>query len=175
MLLVVCHYMEDISWLRNTEIKSIVYDKKKGENIGRESEVFVRYILENYDNLPETVVFLQGNPFDHCSDLWEKIKNYQNGILFLGSLTTDDINGHPYLGINLEEYLNKYVSPDIKDTEFTFAAGAQYIVPRENILNKPKEFWEKLHRAHWEHDKFPWIIERLWPLIWNYNPSINRN
>lgn len=169
MLLVVCRYNEDISWLQDTELKSIVYDKNIGENIGRESEAFTRYIVENYNNLPEIIVFLQGNPFHHCSDLWEKIKNYQNGVSFLGTSFTDDIYGHPNLGINLKEYVDKYVSLDIKNTKFNFAAGAQYIVPRENILNKPKEFWEKLHRAHWEHDKFPWIIERLWPLIWELN------
>ena len=41
------------------------------ENIGRDSETFLRAICENYDLIKENydhVSFFQANPFDHCPD-----------------------------------------------------------------------------------------------------------
>jgi uncharacterized protein YlzI (FlbEa/FlbD family) len=173
MLLVICRYKEDISWIENKGIEHIIYDKSVGENVGRESEAFCRYIIENYDNIPESVVFLQGDPFSHCPDLWQRLEDYNGGISFLTNLTaTDDINGRPYSpNLGLLKYLKTYIPQiDITDsTNFTFSAGAQYIVPRENIINKSIDFWKKIHHSHWEEEKTPWIIERIWPLIWELN------
>ena len=38
----------------------------KSGNFGGNQLDIVRFIYENYDNLPETIAFLQANPFDHC-------------------------------------------------------------------------------------------------------------
>lgn len=165
MVIVVCKYNEDISWLRG---ECVVYDKKMMENVGRESEVFTRYILNYYEKLPDHVVFLQGNPFDHCPDLWDRMGVYNGGVECLSSkITTDDINGCPnHCGLPMRQYIDKYI-PQIELQSFTFGAGAQYIVPKQNILSKPKSFWKTLHESHWQEEKAPWILERLWPTIWN--------
>jgi len=165
MVTVVCRYNEDISWLRG---ECVVYDKKSMGNVGRESETFTQYILHYYDRLPEHVIFLQGNPFDHCPDLWDRLDEYNGGIEVLSNkIVADDINGCPnHCGLPMKAYIDTYI-PQIKQSKFVFGAGAQYVVPKQNILSKSKDFWEKIHKSHWEDEKAPWILERLWPLIWD--------
>ncbi len=72
--IVVARYNEDISWLNPVQQHCIVYNKGKPlnisnekflPNVGRESETYLRYIIDNYDNLPEVVVFTQADIEDH--------------------------------------------------------------------------------------------------------------
>ena len=80
---IVARYKEDVRWIRDTipqEYRVILYNKgddlSNGEihpngtvrnvtNEGRETETYLRFIIENYDNLPDVMVFLQGEPFPH--------------------------------------------------------------------------------------------------------------
>lgn len=49
--------------------KVIVYNKYLGENLlpnlGRESHTYIHYIIENYNNLPDEILFSQYDPRDH--------------------------------------------------------------------------------------------------------------
>jgi hypothetical protein len=38
-------------------------------NVGREGHTFFKYIYDNYDNLDDYTIFLQGHPYDHSPDL----------------------------------------------------------------------------------------------------------
>lgn len=73
---VVARYNEPIEWL--DPIKDACVFLNKGEalnipnevripNIGRESDSYLWYIINNYDNLPDIVVFTQANISDHRS------------------------------------------------------------------------------------------------------------
>jgi len=76
-LIVVSRYKEDVSWLRAYPNKSFIfnkgpddlkgYDSAQVENIGANQYDICRYIYDNYDNLPDTMAFVQGNPYDHCN------------------------------------------------------------------------------------------------------------
>ena len=64
--IVVARYNEDIEWIADNN--KIIYNKGillninneyLLENIGRESETYLHYIIDNYDNLPDVVVFTQ--------------------------------------------------------------------------------------------------------------------
>lgn len=77
--IVIARYNEDLSWLDNIrekypEYNIIIYNK--GEyipnsipllNVGRESDTYLTHIINNYTNLANITIFLQGNPFDHIS------------------------------------------------------------------------------------------------------------
>ena len=41
------------------------------ENKGREAGTYLHHIIKNFDRLPEHTLFLQGNPFEHDTDLIE--------------------------------------------------------------------------------------------------------
>jgi hypothetical protein len=86
-LTIVARYNEDISWTESLPGDVVIYNKGNDfpwdyprtdvENFGRESESYVRGILEFYEKLPEydSVVFLQGDPFHHSKKLFDKLKN----------------------------------------------------------------------------------------------------
>jgi hypothetical protein len=82
---IICRYQEDLDWVEQLKGDVVIYNKGDNfswdfpradvMNFGRESEAYVRGILEFYERLPEydTVVFLQGDPFVHSKKLLEKL------------------------------------------------------------------------------------------------------
>jgi hypothetical protein len=197
-VVVVSRYNENIDWCRFINSNNLViYDKSNSplpgsiprKNIGRESDTFVQYILDNYHNLPEYIIFLQGNPFDHFLDKNITPENLETNIRTLVSSSTDtaplftNVHLEPvgaYKGLNVSEYyelLFNKPSPNIMQ----FSAGCQYIVPRYRILHRPMSFYEMLSsmlaESTFTHDdlhddthdtiKFdknvinPWTFERM--------------
>jgi len=83
--LVIARYNEDINWLDkvknkkitiyNKGIDNIKYKSIKLENIGRESHTYLTHIIENYDNLSDTTIFSQGDPFFHSPDFLKLIED----------------------------------------------------------------------------------------------------
>ena len=158
---VVAKYKENIDWidcLDKTNV--IIYDKSDTpiensiplKNIGREGETFLYHILQNYDNLPDYTLFVQGHPFDHMCNI--NPQNFQSELDRLLNEKPDTTplfcglhNEHYtlYAGLNVKEYyefLFNESCPEITQ----FAAGAQYIVPKHRILQRPKSFYETLER-----------------------------
>jgi hypothetical protein len=101
-LVVISRYNEDVSWSRNVPHK-IIYNKGDRSsiptdlheyvidlpNIGREAHTYLTYIVANYDNLPDVVVFTQGRYNDHYGGDIKTLfnidscsKNYQNSAHF---------------------------------------------------------------------------------------------
>lgn len=70
--MVVAKYDEDVSWLKclPPNIDAVVYQSKDSdapnfvENVGNEASKYLSYIVENYDNLPDSVMFLQAGRQD---------------------------------------------------------------------------------------------------------------
>lgn len=78
--IIISRYNEDVSWIDKYNISDyeyIIYNKgedlkedynqKKCENIGNNQRDIFEFIFENYDSLPDYMVFLQGNPIDHLT------------------------------------------------------------------------------------------------------------
>lgn len=94
---IVTKYKEDVSWINQLNYDVIVFNKNKEDNkfyennlpnVGREGHTFINYIINNYDNLPDYVAFLQGNPFDHCSNVIDIINefNFNDDFVPLGNI-----------------------------------------------------------------------------------------
>lgn len=74
---IVSRYNEDVSWLKNYSNKHLIYNKGDDDldgynfievqNIGGNQHDICHYIHTNYDNLPATMAFVQGDPYDHCA------------------------------------------------------------------------------------------------------------
>lgn len=71
---IIARYNESIGWLHPILNQCLIFNKgatlglaneTKLKNVGRESETYLRYIIENYDNLPDICVFSQGGIKDH--------------------------------------------------------------------------------------------------------------
>jgi hypothetical protein len=196
--IVISRYNEPIDWILDLECDYIIYNK--GESIGnpnipsekiinvpnegREAETFLRYIVSNYNDLPETIAFVQGNPFDHYPETLVTLSSKDHkGISKMGPQTSCDGNGYPsYPGLPLS-HIQKIAMPDLDIDNFYFTAGAQMMVDKEYILNKPLEWWESvfsMYNSYWFSNIesgyghkpgvfIAHVFERLWEYIFKYD------
>lgn len=74
---VVSAWNNDISWVGNYTNNYLIYDKSHSlnvanskvvqpKNVGYNTWDIADFIVNNYENLPDLIAFLEGNPFDHC-------------------------------------------------------------------------------------------------------------
>jgi len=188
--IVVAKYNETVDWTKNLKHKVTIYDKSENpiegsirlKNVGREGETFLYHIVNNYDNLDDVTVFLQGNPFDHLQLLvgWRIVTSDEEINKVVNKINTEindncdfstfyqvlynDPNGTN--GVNTSYACIKYY--DENYTHFTVSPGAQYIVPKKNILSRPLEFWKKLHLAMYNNEELNgYCQEQLWYLAYN--------
>lgn len=115
---VIARYNEDLKWIENTKGCVLIYNKglkddikypcHNIENYGKETETFLRFIVENYNILNnfEAINLLQGAPFEHCPDLIDLINdpNFYHTFDDYQLLTNTEL----YTSfVNLEWFTNK--------------------------------------------------------------------
>jgi len=189
--IVIAKYNEDIEWSKKLTHKTTIYDKSdnpvegsiKLKNVGREGETFLYHIINNYNNLDDVTVFLQGNPFEHLQILvgWrakltdEEINMVINKMNVEINDSSDFTTFYQVLyndpsqinGVNTQEACKTYYG-EIHEN-FTVSPGAQYIVPKKYILSRPLDFWKKLHLAMYDNEKLNgYCQEQLWYLAYKH-------
>ena len=177
---VIARYNEDVSWVRDLNCDYIIYNKNQDDlnlfennlpNIGREGHTFFTYIIENYHSLPDYVCFLHGVPFDHCLDVIDKINGFDTYSKFL-PLSASYVLGN-------WEWDRTYALANkvglVCETPLKMISSCQSIVSKELILKTSKEMYEKLlnELAYHEHPQEAYVIENLWPTIFNFNNELN--
>ena len=221
--LVVSNYYNDISWIPEYTDDYIIYDQSeiemypdtidknkviKNDHLGHNIYDYCTYIINNYENLPERVLFATGNIFPrHIPkeyfdrlmnnkfftpfEYWKKHKEYYKKGFLICFFSSDggfcEINNSHYLNQthptkyfhNYNDFLRFCFIDPVIPKYIRFAPGANYIVPRENILKIPKIFYENL-KVFVSHcaTAIPGeshIIERAFHTIWNSNFEINPN
>jgi hypothetical protein len=165
MNIIVARYNEDVEWTKQFE-NVIIYNKgdklNNGynevflDNVGREGHTYYKYICDNYNNLEDYTIFLQGNPFDHSPNIISNLKNYTNNkelnieFEFLSEDIYDsslDLECSRHLDCrNIHNTFEKVfnINCNNENKECLFGAGAQFIVSKKNILKTPKEFYENI-------------------------------
>jgi hypothetical protein len=214
--IIVARYNEDIKWL-NTEINNcIIYNKGEKlnidneimlENVGRESETYLHYIITNYNNLPDVIVFTQARIADHVGannikylikiknealkfkisqnylthyetssnikSCWNKEWNYlpYYDNTFVYSTNNEYYLQHNYKNnkpIKFIEWFETNIDKQYPNPIFIYYA-AIFSVKKENILNRPIEYYKKLilevnHHINSTEGHF---FERSWYYIFN--------
>lgn len=178
--LIVARYREDVSWLdliknekdvfiynKNTQLDHDEYNIKPSyvdvdgvklcdlPNIGRESHTYLYHIVNNYDNLADVNIFLQGRPFDHCPHILNDIKQLPENVSYKPFSR--------YANQNRQDFLNIHNSPDVgvnffygthytlykelfgKELPDKYAVGihGMFAVSRELILQNSKDVYVK--------------------------------
>jgi len=182
MKIIVARYNENIEWTK--QLDNIILYNKGGfikekhiplKNVGREGHTYFTYIYDNYDNLDEHTIFLQGNPFDHSPNIINNIGKYKNKknihFAFLSeTIINCNLSGCKWdMSLPLIDIYEKIFGERKTNLQFQFGAGAQFIVSREAILSRSKEFYLKLIKML-DHDICPlegYVIERFHKLIFS--------
>lgn len=200
MKFILSRYNHDISWLSDYTSDFVIFDRSEVPladtivvpNLGSDIYDKFTYIIENYDNLPEVAVYTKANLFKYITvEEFNKLKDNKEftPLLTQGHKTYKPVcyyRDGMYYEINNRWFLQAhrtithevadelYRLLGLEDLEYIpFAPGSNYILPKENILQHPKEFYEKL-RSYLEWTIYPGeaqIIERGLYLLWNIPQS----
>lgn len=181
MKVIVSKYKEDIRWIKNIKYDTIVFNKNIEDNnlfknnlpnVGREGHTFFNFIVNNYENLPEYMCFLQGNPHDHCHNFIEIINNFDFkkeflpvGPIFEETTENDAINHQ------VTSY-SKKIGFELKFPIY-LVRGAQFIISKNQVLTNPKKHYEKILDSL-SHEVNPWaaydVEKTLFQIFGIYKP-----
>ena len=180
MKVVVCRYKENIDWLEELNYECIVYNKNEKEshlfehnmeNYGYDAVVYLTYIIDNYDNLPDHVCFTQATPFDHSPNFIELVNSFDKtkNFLPLGLCYIRDVENILKPTIDYADSVAIDYTLPIK-----FVSGAQFIVSKELIQLRSVESYKKVL------DSIPkaivsqtnYHIEYLFPTILGFNDEL---
>jgi hypothetical protein len=160
---IVSQYKSPIDWVKEYTDDYVVYDKEK-LNVGYNIYSMMTFIIDHYDNLPDLCVFVKDNILERhiTKDEFDvAITNTSFAPLLTQYHVTDGNISYYKDGVYHEknnswyfaEYPHKYFRsyPEFAEQMglpspeyLPFAPGANYIVPKQNILKHPKSFYEKL-------------------------------
>jgi hypothetical protein len=163
--IIVARYNENVEWTKQFP-NVIIYNKGSKldnnynevflNNVGREGHTYYKYICDNYDNLAEYTIFLQGRPFDHSPNIIYNLTKYINNInnkelsidfeflseqIYNSSL---DIEVGNWQCKNIHKNWERVFGVNSDNQECVFGSGAQFIVSKKNILKNTKEFYENI-------------------------------
>jgi len=170
--LVISRYNENVDWVNELTDNYIIYNKGNklpdhyneilAPNFGANQYDMFRFIHDNYENLPDLIAFMQGDPYDHC--LPERFNNLIHNELFtmlFGDRNYPDGNYYEannswYIDAafnshkpkckfsNFDEYAHTIFENYSHQGILIFPPGSQLIVEKERCLYYSKNFWKKL-------------------------------
>ena len=202
--IVVARYNENIDWLKDEMENCIIYNKGNQlfieneiilENVGRESETYLNYIITNYHELPDIVVFTQGRISDHKGkDDVNYLINIKNGALinnksqsFIRHYQTNNnsacwdskwnlVNGYFFLSdnyknnnqITFEDWFKKNINIDYPNPIYIYK-NAIFAVKKELILKRALDYYNNLilEVNHHINSTEGHFFERSWYYIFN--------
>lgn len=204
--IVAARFNENISWLDSVSDNCIIYNKgnslnHKNEifipNLGRESETYLHYIIDNYHNLPDVIVFTQGKISDHRGkndvsillklkdEALEKGKsepnvrhNMKNGYCW-GPEWNKYNDDHYYLHGNYKdnkpivfiEWFKKNICSEYP-YHICIYSNAIFAVKKELVLKNNKNYYENLIKEvnHHVNSTEGHFFERSWYYIFGGEP-----
>lgn len=161
---------EELEWSQNLPKDTYQVNVMKDPSLPLS---YLKYILENYQDLPEYVLFLQANPFQFTTLPKEKFLTTlreEPSILFDKTqwiqLLRANGQGFPHHpGLPIAEAFSK-VFPSLKvPPVFEFSAGSQFMTTKARIQAHSKGFYEDLLKKIKAKEIDNFTIERLWFLI----------
>jgi hypothetical protein len=167
---IVCaKYKKNVDFLKDIDISYSVMEKGIDvPNVANEASSYLFYIIENYDNLPENIIFIHDeneswhhdgkitdNIYKWIDEYEKKGKTYyefnnmiinKNGENMPKDLYNTNVAYKNFWDNVMRNYIGEYETC----TPEKGTCCAQYIISRNNILDKPKKFYE---------DFYNWLID----------------
>jgi len=166
MIIVTNHWQEDLEWLKKSKFPVVVIDKVGSapscfepamvlQNKGGAESSYFKYIIENYDALPDHIAFLHGHEtayhHHHTRPLLEVIEgaNLSHGYIPLNGC----VRAYCFMneeGVqNLPQAWDDFKLPqELKPktgSVIMFEPHSQFIVSKEMIKRFPKELYEHMY------------------------------
>jgi hypothetical protein len=194
---VVSRYKKDVNWvykLKNIN-KFFIYDKEMPENPynipvnkGNEASVYLKYIVDNYYNLPDFTFFIHDDEYawHHSGSIIDRFNEaiMSNELYYnindkcvLGSILSNEwyntiLNWYYF-------YIENYIPMDSlpnKDFTLNHRGSAQFLVHKSLITKLPLEFYENLYKwiitTNMSNDKSGRFLEWTWHIFWDIYPKL---
>jgi hypothetical protein len=195
---VVSRYKKDVSWVYNMKYinKFCIYEKEMQSseynipvNKGNESSVYLKYIIDNYNNLPDYTYFIHDDEYawHHSGSVVNKFyeavrknKLYYNvnDRCILGSIVSNEWYNDILQWYN--DYIEKYIPMESipnKDWTLNHRGSAQFFVHKSLITNLPLSFYEDLYNwvitTDMDNAKSGRFLEWTWHVFWDIYPNLN--
>lgn len=194
--ILIAHYKEDLSWLDEFEFDGniIVYSKtdhrdpKRHISINKSQEVpmYIKYILDNYDDLPDKILFMHGHSDSPHQDYPSRYicENVDwNHEMFFSVNKRDwyqEVSSNIQVSSgSFDIWLRKYWDIfseflSFPENGLRFYSGAQFVVDKSLIIQYPRLFWQRLY--DWsisEEINLPgyssdYVSSRIFEYTWHY-------
>ena len=193
---VISRYKKNVNWcykLKNIN-KIYIYDKNNPKNKynipvnkGNEASVYLKYIVDHYENLTEFTFFTHddeyawhhsGSIIDKFNEAVDSNKLYYNinDKCILGSIISN--KWYNDILIWYKKYIEKYIpinSLQNKDWTLNHRGSAQFLVHKSLIRKLPLVFYKDLYNwiitTNMSNAKSGRFLEWTWHLFWD-NPNL---
>ena len=212
---VISNWKSDLEWIKISNFSKeniTIYDRSENPkdwshlgkfyyspNVGENIYDMFRFVIENYDNLPDVTIFMKGNmihseingEYYYCDvdrlkrafkvNTFYPIERYHSQCIYPrvndGMYMEKNNNGFTHNGMDRKYYntYNQFLEDNFVDPFFPdyirFAPGGNYVVPKQNILSYSKKFYEKL-QSYVSYTIVPLeahILERALYTLWTCN------
>lgn len=200
--IVVSRYNRNVDFVyrinNNKNINILIYDKENPTNRynvpvnkGQEASVYLKYIVDYYDQLPDYTFFIHDEEYawHHSGSIIDKYqeaiasnKKYYNINDKCQWNTPNMIDSNLYKELLqwYSEYIERYIPiervPNNKDFIYGYVGSAQFLVHKDIIRILPKEFYEKLYNwiitTNISSYKTSRFLEWTWHIFWEIYPKI---
>ena len=167
VVLVVARLAENLQWAAGWRGDVVVVQKGVDlPNVGREASSWL-WFLETAEIDPgATYAFLQGDPAARGVTVAHLRAVDAFTPLGLEVLTCDQDGAPNHVGLPLAKRAREWFGSGLPQA-ITFCAGAQFLLPGWLALTRSREWYAGLRRAVEADDLGPWVMERLWWLVWS--------
>lgn len=197
--IVVSRYKKNVDFvykIKNANV--IIYDKEEPSNQynipvnkGNEASVYLKYIIDFYDELSEYTFFIHdeeyswhhtGSVIDKYEEAVASNQKYYNINDRCNWNTPNLITPRCYSNLLqwYDEYIEKYIPiekvPNNSDFIYGYLGSSQFLVHKDLIRNLPKEFYVKLYNWIITTDLSNYFsgryLEWTWHIFWDIYPNI---
>lgn len=185
---------EDVSWIDSlfptwqkeliTIAKAFSKLHKDGTTVdkGRIANAYLTYLIENYNNLPETIIFLPPNQESHPSSIsslqisFIQSSGFANLHCPTPSTCADIVlpfrsapNEFQTLNVTMSKAWEGIFGNVAVPEELATPPGAEFVVSKIQIQKRSPEeyskFWTWLNQTDMDDDTAGLVFEYLWPVI----------
>lgn len=185
----IAHYQKDLSWIKEitADVDIKIYSTSDPTKIyvtpnkGMDANMYLRYIIDNYDNLPERTLFVHHHREDWTQDypLPYYINNLNWGLDDYFNICARQYykNFHEHYNnspLKIDQWAKLFDQnwifdlPKIKLEELIFYVGTQFMCHKKLILQYPKSYYHRLHSWLLLTSLPDEISGRFFEYLWHY-------
>lgn len=166
------------------------------KNKGKESNVYLQYIMDHYHNLPQYIVFMHSH-----RNAWHVEMENQDNAVVVQRLQLKYLNQTGYVNLRCDwgpgcpDEVRPFRQSNGRTTEIAFAGAwmrifnntaipdviaapccAQFAVTREQVLNRPLSDYQSYHQwlmeTELDDETSGRVFEYLWHIIFGRDPVL---